>query len=124
MDSFRQLRRHPVFSSLVLLSLPARTVQRIIGVTSDTETQDAFQTCVQASNSTYPVNFEYGGCPNLIACVMSNLPADISAGMQAGGNIASLVPTILALVGTLNPSPVRGWSSLDGLTLDSRRSTA
>jgi hypothetical protein len=100
MDSLRNLRLYSVFSGMILFSLPVRAIQRNIGVSSDTETQDTVQKCFQESNSTYPIGFEHGCCPNLIACVMSNLPADISAGMQAGGNIASLVPTILALVGT------------------------
>jgi len=100
MDYFRHFRLPAAFSGLLLLPLPVRALQRTIGVSGDTVTKDTFSKCVQESNSTFPVNFEYGGCPNLIACMINNLPADISAGMQAGGNIASLVPTILALVGT------------------------
>jgi hypothetical protein len=83
----------------LLLSLPVRALKRTIGVSSDIRTQETFRNCIQGSNNTYHVDFEYGGCPNLIACMMNNLPADLTAGMQAGGNIASLVPTILALVG-------------------------
>jgi hypothetical protein len=100
MDSLRHLRLPPIFSLLILCSIPVRAVQRMIGVASDTATQETVKKCFSESNSTYDVSFGYGRCPNLIACVISNLPADISAGMQAGGNIASLIPTILALVGT------------------------
>jgi hypothetical protein len=92
-----QFHRHSVLSGLILYSLPVHAVQRMTGVSSDTETRETVQKCFQESNSTYSIGFGYGQCPNLIACVMSNLPADISAGMQAGGNIASLVLTIPAL---------------------------
>lgn len=84
---------------MILFSPSVLAIQRTIGASSDIRTQNTVQGCLQESNSTDPIGFEYGACPYLIACVMSNLPADITAGMQAGGNIASLVPTVLALVG-------------------------
>ena len=43
--------------------------------------------------------YSAGICPSFLRCVLDNMPSDISAGMQAGGNIASLVPTIAALIG-------------------------
>src|SRR4051812_41611896 len=93
-----RLRPPSLVLSLVLwLSLPVRTLQRTVG---DGRAQDTVQACLSQSNSTSPIGFGYGECGSLTRCVMNNLPADLSAGMQAGANIASLVPTILALVGT------------------------
>ena len=44
-------------------------------------------------------NFQGAYCAHLLRCVLDNLPSDLSAGMQSGGNVASLIPTILALIG-------------------------
>lgn len=54
---------------------------------------------MQSSTSSNLMGFEYKSCTHLVRCVQDALPSEISAGMQAGGTIASLIPTILALIG-------------------------
>lgn len=89
---------HP-FRFLLFLSSRVCAIPRTIGLLSDFQVQGAVQACYRQANGTNPLGFEFGQCPALIGCVLSNLPPDVSAGMQSGTNIASLVPTILALVG-------------------------
>lgn len=89
-----------IFSPLVLLTTtlllgPVQALQRYIGDPSDDITRNISTTC-GASN---PTNFAAGKCPALLRCVLDALPSDLTAGFQSGGNIASLVPTILALIG-------------------------
>ena len=88
-----------LLSVIVIFSESVHAVQRYIGLPSDNITQDAVQQCFTQANSTYPMSFNYGECPALIRCVLTTLPADWTAGMQSGANIASLVPIILAIVG-------------------------
>lgn len=45
------------------------------------------------------IGYGHGKCPNLINCVYSALAAADQAGLSAGTAIASLLPTILALIG-------------------------
>ncbi|KAE9407535.1 hypothetical protein BT96DRAFT_1014091 [Gymnopus androsaceus JB14] len=92
------------FGALVLSAwIPsAQAIHREIGA-QDPIIKTAVDTCFASpSNSTTyggEVGYQAGLCPNLINCIMDNIsPAD-SAGMSAGSTIASLLPTILALVG-------------------------
>ncbi|MCJ1249325.1 hypothetical protein MMC30_006548 [Trapelia coarctata] len=84
---------------LFFLSGRVYAIPRSIGLLSDSRVQAAVQECYDQANSTNPVGFDFGQCPALVGCVLSTLPPDVSAGMQSGTNIASLVPTILALIG-------------------------
>lgn len=45
------------------------------------------------------VGYGAGKCPNLINCIMGGLQAADQAGLSAGTSIATLCPTVLALVG-------------------------
>lgn len=84
---------------IVALLLPgAKAIARTVG---DASSQKVAAACFAAATPDEPVGFESNSCPRLIRCVSDNLPSDISAGMQSGANIASLVPTILALVGEI-----------------------
>jgi len=95
------LRRAGSFTPALLpLLFPlVQAIQRTIGDPSDTQTQNVLTECLGQSSSTDPIGFGYGACAHLLRCVSDNLAGDISAGMQSGGTIASLIPTILALVG-------------------------
>ncbi|KDQ19491.1 hypothetical protein BOTBODRAFT_28066 [Botryobasidium botryosum FD-172 SS1] len=59
--------------------------------------------CFSGPNPTFnghPIGYGVNRCPALISCIMSGLsPAD-QAGLSAGTSISSLLPTVLALVGT------------------------
>lgn len=68
---------------------------RTIGLASDPFYPNASRIC----NATAPGAFTRGRCGDLMECILNNIPTGYSAGMQAGGNIASLVPTTLALIG-------------------------
>lgn len=74
---------------------PVSALTRYVGEPSDPIMDPISQQC-GGHNQT---NFNGGLCPVLLRCVLDKLPSDISAGMQSGSNIASLVPTITALIG-------------------------
>jgi len=78
-----------------LLSRQAKAFTRYIGQPTDPNMRAVSDYC-HGWNQT---NFKAGLCPALLRCVLDNVASDISAGMQSGGNIASLVPTITALLG-------------------------
>ncbi|KAF2164690.1 hypothetical protein M409DRAFT_56501 [Zasmidium cellare ATCC 36951] len=93
-----------MLSNLVLLScvgislhgVLANALQRSIGNPTDPKIQNVVHECL----NTDPLSgFGYHRCPHLLRCALDNLPSDITAGMQSGANIASLLPTILALIG-------------------------
>lgn len=59
---------------------------------------------VRASNSCGvgdPKSFEFGACSILITCVYETLSEAYKANLSTGTNIASLLPTILVLIGEL-----------------------
>ncbi|KAL9120449.1 MAG: hypothetical protein Q9187_002996 [Circinaria calcarea] len=96
MKSLPSLYPYSPFGVLTLFSVPVgAAVNRAIGLASDARTQAAVQECSFKPNRT----FNFGECSGLVKCVLDGLPSDISAGMQSGANIASLVPTILVIVG-------------------------
>ncbi|KAL9117363.1 MAG: hypothetical protein Q9187_006101 [Circinaria calcarea] len=95
MKSLPSLYPYSPFGVLTLFSVPVGAVSRTIGLASDARTQAVVQECSSKPNST----FNFGECARLINCVLDGLPSDVAAGMQSGANIASLVPTILAIVG-------------------------
>jgi hypothetical protein len=96
----RELRpMKAIHGSLALLTTiflqPVQAFQRYVGDPTNPIVRNISYTC-GANNQT---NFENGLCPALLRCVLDELPSDIAAGFQSGGNIASLVPTILTLIG-------------------------
>ena len=97
--SLSSLRSSSPLRFLIFVSHRVRAIPRTIGLLSDSRVQAAVDGCFEQGNSTNPIGFEIGQCSALVDCVLNNLPADVSAGMNSGTNIASLVPTILALVG-------------------------
>ena len=89
--------QHDVYTSLLVLAALATTshaMTRYIGDPTDHRTQNVSQQCGGFDQA----NFTAGRCPDLMRCVLDNLPSDITAGFQSGGTIAGLVPTILALI--------------------------
>ena len=93
------LHRYSPFGVSAFFTVPVCAIHRVIGSSSDNFTQAVIHDCFSQANSTAPEGFKFGECARLIRCVLDGLPSDISAGMQSGANIASLVPTILAIVG-------------------------
>jgi hypothetical protein len=84
-----------VLISLLGLATPIHALTRYIGSPSDSQTQAIARTCGALDQS----NFNVGRCPSLLRCVLDKLPSDLAAGNSSGSNIASLVPTIAALIG-------------------------
>lgn len=88
-----------IHTSLACLSAiflqPVQAFQRYISDPTDAVVRDISDACGANNQS----NFASGNCPSLLRCVLDEIPSDIAAGFQSGGNIASLVPTILALIG-------------------------
>lgn len=88
------------FVNLCLYTLPVRALHRSIGNPNDPKIQDVADHCLASDPQS---GFGVGKCPHLLRCVLDNLPSDLAAGMQSGGNIVSLLPTILAIIGTILP---------------------
>lgn len=96
-------RNHVGGSGLLGLSMicmgrllqPVEAFTRYIGDPNDPKMGAISAQC----NGTMQTNFAGARCGALLRCVLDNTPADLMAGMQSGGSIASLVPTILALIG-------------------------
>lgn len=91
------------FPSRLLFSflhiLPIDALHRTIGNPNDAIIQKVVRQCLDSN----PLSgFGYGRCPSLLRCTLDNLPSDLTAGMQSGANIASLLPTILAIIGTVD----------------------
>ena len=107
--------------SIILTSVlgPTQAVGRTIGALSDGKTQAVVAQCGGAK----PDAFVAGNCPNLINCLYEHLEAATTAGFQSGGNIAALVPTILALIGALFATLYIA-SSTDGLRMSTSRACA
>jgi len=74
---------------------PVQAYRRYIGDPSDHITRNQASNCSADDQS----QFDAGKCAALLRCVLAGLPEDIKAGFQSGGNIVSLIPTILALIG-------------------------
>lgn len=94
-------------SSLLLVSgIPgAHAIHRSIGAL-DPVIKEVVDTCFALPDLTYDgkiIGYAAGKCPSLINCIMDNLHGADQAGLSAGTSIACLLPTILALVGELNP---------------------
>lgn len=91
-----------VSSALFLLSRTpgVKAVQRSIGA-QDPIIKGVVDTCFALPNTT--IGYGAGKCPQLIDCIMDNLSGSSAAGLSAGTSIVSLLPTILALVGELEP---------------------
>ncbi|KAH9845060.1 hypothetical protein Tdes44962_MAKER06919 [Teratosphaeria destructans] len=86
----------PLTFTLLLLPSSVRAWVRTVGSPTDPRMAAISRTC----NGTDPTSYLSGHCPGLLRCVMSTATADVTAGMSAGSNIASLIPTTLALIGT------------------------
>lgn len=59
----------------------------------------------EACDGSNPKKFEFGECSVLIACIYDNLDEAFKASLSSGTNIASLMPTILVLIGKLDYLP-------------------
>ncbi|KAL8902934.1 MAG: hypothetical protein Q9171_007561, partial [Xanthocarpia ochracea] len=68
---------------------------RTIGPVGD----DRFEIASEACDGTNRNNFEFGVCSQLIACIYDHLDEAFKASLSTGTNIASLLPTILVLIG-------------------------
>lgn len=60
-----------------------------------------FEIASEACDGTNRNNFEFGVCSQLIACIYDHLDEAFKASLSTGTNIASLLPTILVLIGKL-----------------------
>lgn len=87
-----------VFSTFISQAL---AFTRTIGPPGDYRFIRASEAC-DGSN---PKKFEFGEYSVLIACVYDNLDEAFKASMSSGTNIASLLPTILVLIGKLDFLP-------------------
>lgn len=103
----RHLSQSFSLRSVVASSLPippTLALRRIIGPPNDPRFISASQAC----NGSDPKEFEFGVRSLLIACVYAKLDEAFKASLSSGTNIASLLPTILVLIGGLsfliNPS--------------------
>ena len=87
---------HVPFACLTALFLqPVQAFHRYIGDPTNNLVRNISNACGADNQS----NFDAGNCPVLLGCVIDGMPSDVAAGFQSGGNIASLVPTILTLIG-------------------------
>ena len=86
-----------VIVSLVLVS-PALALRRTIGPPNDARFISASKAC----NGSDRRQFEFGVCSILIACIYDKLDEAFKASLSTGTNIASLLPTILVLIGALS----------------------
>ena len=80
-----------------ILFTPTFALRRTVGPPHD----DHFAAASKACNGSERENFEFGKCSLLIACVYSHLDEAIKISLSSGTNIASLLPTILVLIGKL-----------------------
>lgn len=76
---------------------PVLTLRRTIGPPGDHIFDRASAACDGANTK----NFDFGVCSVLIACIYENLDEAFKASLSSGTNIASLLPTILVLIGKL-----------------------
>ncbi|KAI4233881.1 MAG: hypothetical protein LQ349_004126 [Xanthoria aureola] len=59
-----------------------------------------FKKAVAACDGTNPQKFQFDVCSRLVDCIYDNVTEAFKASMSSGTNIASLLPTILVLIGT------------------------
>ena len=83
-----------------LLIPPTLGLRRTIGPPNDAR----FITASKACNGSDRKEFEFAVCSLLIACVYEKLDEAFKASLSSGTNIASLLPTILVLIGGLSPA--------------------
>lgn len=94
----RYLSQFFSFRSIVASSLlipPTHALRRTIGPPNDARFISASKVC----NGSDRKQFEFGVCSLLIACIYENLDEAFKASLSSGTNIASLLPTILVLIG-------------------------
>ena len=77
---------------------PTLALKRTIGSPGDARFIRASNAC----DGTNPQSFEFGICSLLIACIYDKLDEAFKASLSSGTNIASLLPTILVLIGELD----------------------
>lgn len=90
---------------LLLRAATVNAIQRSIGG-EDPAIKIVVDACFALPDMAYDgavIGYEAGKCPNLINCIMDNLSGSNAAGLSAGTSIVCLLPTILALVGELEP---------------------
>lgn len=96
---------------IYLLSFITISYAKTLGSPTDQGFQEIFQNCM--NNDTLidiyggSTGFGFGRCPNLIDCVLSSASEGTKAGMSSGTSIASLIPTMLALIGTFVLFPLQ-----------------
>ncbi|MCJ1429741.1 hypothetical protein MMC29_007656, partial [Sticta canariensis] len=83
-------------SSLSFLIPSALAFNRTAGPPQD----HRFAAASRACNGSNPANFQFQRCSVLIACVYNKLDEAFKASLGSGTNIASLLPTILVLIGS------------------------
>lgn len=89
-------------SILLPLLVPLATaIKRTAGPPGNRHFIAASQTC-NASNSP---NFQFGLCSAFITCMYNELSEGFKANISVGTNIASLLPTILLLIGIISVVP-------------------
>ena len=91
------LSRALLISALSFLIPSVLALKRTIGPPKDYRFIAALRIC----NGSDPANFKFAVCSVLIACVYENIDEAFKASLSSGTNIASLLPTILVLIGML-----------------------
>lgn len=88
-----------IFSVIVSLCPISRTraLLRTIGPVGDPH----FKKAVAACDGANPKNFEFAVCSPFVDCIYDNVTEAFKASLSSGTNIASLLPTILVLIGEL-----------------------
>lgn len=86
---------HALLVSILLLVSSAFAFNRTIGPTDDRRFTNASKVCQGGD----PANWKFGACSLLIDCVYDQLSEAFKASLDSGTNIASLLPTILVLIG-------------------------
>lgn len=95
MRYFNKASSVPSIVAFPLLIPPVLTLNRTIGPPDDKRLIYASNSC----NGSDPLNFRFGVCSILIACIYEHLDPAFQASLNSGTNIASLLPTILVLIG-------------------------
>ena len=83
--------------TLLFLVSRVEAFQRTVGPA----TNPTFENVSRICNGSDPASFDFGTCSNLISCVYNNLSQAYVVSLGSGTNIASLLPTILVLIGEL-----------------------
>ena len=95
MRYFKKTFPLPSIVAFSLLIPPVLTLNRTIGPPDDKRFIYASNIC----NGSDPLNFKFGVCSILVACIYEHLDEAFKASLSSGTNIASLLPTILVLIG-------------------------